>query len=166
MKKDNTLIKNTDHCAICDLSKTNLKLGLICSLTSHTPIFYKSCTNIKLDEKLEEKSDELYLQRDILNFKNKKMYLRLFLFPLLGILVLILDYFFYLKYIKPYDMLSAENGAYYPSSVLGVLACIFILGCALFGKGIGPFLNYQEDKKMNKEKITKLETILKLYKIY
>ena len=54
------MIKNTDHCTICDLSKTILELGLICSLTNHTPIFHRSCTNIKLDEKLEKKSQENY----------------------------------------------------------------------------------------------------------
>ncbi|WP_075342687.1 hypothetical protein [Tenacibaculum agarivorans] len=159
------MIKNTDHCALCDLSEAHLKLGLICSLTNNLPIFHKSCSPIILSNRLQEKLFELDRQTEELSLIKFQVLRNLFLYPLFGIGILIGDYFFYLKYIKPYGILNTEMGMYYSPSAFLIFTILLISGLGFFGKAIGPFLHYKEDKRANELEIEKVYKVLQLYPV-
>ncbi len=157
------MIKNTDHCALCDLHNKTLEFGFICKLSNKPPSFQDNCVNIKLNRELTANFDRLNLKRNILNLSKPTILVNLFLLPILGIFTLLGDYLFYKTYIVPHGIFSTEISAYHNHYMLVILSSLFILGCRLIGKGIRPYLNYKEDKKMNENSIYKLETILKNY---
>ncbi len=43
------------HCELCDHQKVNLKEGSICGITQRKPNFHRTCLQISLSEKFEEK---------------------------------------------------------------------------------------------------------------
>jgi len=159
------MIKNTDHCALCDLSEAHLKLGLICSLTNNPPIFHKSCSPIILSNRLQEKLFELDQQTEELSLIKFQILRNLFIYPLLGICVLIAGYFFYLEYIKSINLLTVERLQSYSPATIFILVFMFLFGLGLIGKGIGPFLHYKEDKRANELEIEKVYKVLQLYPV-
>ncbi len=160
------MIKNTDHCALCDLSEAHLQLGLVCSLTEKVPDFHRTCTKIKLNIVLEDKLDELEEKEEELSFTKFHVIRNLFIYPILGICVLISDYFFYQKFINNYDILSIDNLQNDSPTILISFIIILLFGFGLIGKGIGPYLNYLEDNKMNDVEIDKVYDILELYQVH
>ncbi|CAL2079431.1 hypothetical protein [Tenacibaculum sp. 190524A05c] len=157
-------VKNTDHCALCDLSETNLKLGLVCSLTNDSPKFHNTCTKIKLNICLEDKLEELDEKSEELDFRKSQVIRNFLIYPILGIAVLVGSYFYYLEFIKPYGVISIENGEHYSMNTLGVFLLSLILGFGLIGKAIGPYLNYREDKELLKVEFNTIDNVLDLYR--
>lgn len=48
-------MENARHCELCDHQTVTLKEGTICELTDRKPDFHRTCLNIALNEKFEEK---------------------------------------------------------------------------------------------------------------
>ncbi|CAL2063273.1 hypothetical protein [Tenacibaculum sp. 190524A05c] len=159
------MIKNTDHCALCDLSETNLKLGLICSLTNDSPKFHGTCTKIKLNICLEDKLEELDEKSEELNFRKPQVIRNFLIYPILGICVLIGDYFIYQNFINNYDILSIDNLQNDSPTILIAFIIILLFGFGLIGKAIGPYLNYREDKELLKSEFNTIDNVLDLYRL-
>ncbi|CAL2086656.1 conserved hypothetical protein [Tenacibaculum sp. 190524A05c] len=158
------MIKNTDHCALCDLSETNLKLGLVCSLTNDSPKFHHTCTKIKLNIRLEDKLKELDEKSEELEYRKSQVIRNFFIYPILGICVLIGDYFIYQNFINNYDILSIDNLQNDSPTILIAFIIILLFGFGLIGKAIGPYLNYKQDKELLQVEFNTIDDVLDLYR--
>ncbi|WP_299621839.1 hypothetical protein [uncultured Tenacibaculum sp.] len=163
MKNYNTVLKNTDHCALCDLRKANLTLGLICSLTNSPPGFDTTCSNIKLDILFNHQTKELQEKIEELNFSKYRIYQNLIIYVITGIATLALCYIYYIKKIKPHGILRIDVTGYGAAASFAVLALLFILGFALIGNGIQPLVAYNRTKESTINKLDKIETLISLY---
>lgn len=158
------MIKNTNHCALCDLSETNLKLGLVCSLTNDSPKFHRTCAKIKLNICLEDKLKELDEKSEELEYGKSQVIRNFLIYPTLGICVLIGDYFIYQNFINNYDILSIDNLQNDSPTILIAFIIILLFGFGLIGKAIGPYLNYREDKELLKVEFNTIDNVLDLYR--
>lgn len=159
------MIKNTDHCALCDLKQTKLNLGLICSLTNSPPNFNKTCSNITLNIIFNRQTSELKEKTEELNFSKYIIFQNLVMYGLAGVFTLVLCFIYYVKKIRPYGILRIDVSPYGAASTFGVLALLFILGFGLIGKGVKPLLEYNQVKKNTNEKIDKIASIIQLYNL-
>lgn len=155
-------IKSTDHCKLCDHHEKNFDLGIICGLTNKPPAFNNYCNQIKLDDIFIEEIERI-------NKKDYKLKKRKFdiiggiiLFPILGLLVLFAEYWFYNNYYYPYFLKELNRGTYAIAGGFGVLALIFVAGIVLIGKGTGPMFSYIDDLKYSKKDKSVLDEVCRV----
>lgn len=158
------MLKNTDHCSLCDLHDTNLKRGLICSLTNDLPSFSRTCSKIQLDKIAEDKMYEVYVTKFQLKEQKKSAIFRIIFWPIIGIIVLILTRLYYIEHVEPYGILRTDMGKR-GAAPFAMLSLLFCAGFTLIGKGTGPLYKFYREKNITLEKIKKTEAVLQLYGI-
>ena len=140
------------HCELCDNQKTDLKVGTTCGLTGRKPEFNKTCANIQLNEKFENKLKMVNIEYQ--NFKRKKVltYSYFVVFIGIGILVIVGGYLLG-KYALDSRVIST------------VPLIIMSVGLALLGMAFGTLNKYKQDIEVAKSKKSKIEEVLSEYRI-
>jgi len=158
-------IKKTDHCEFCDYHKKELQKGTYCGLTNEKPVFIKICNEISLNELLLKKIETINSKHYKLLNRKAQVIARLLFFPLIGVIILYGDYWSFKNYYYPNFLENLDYGSKAIAGGFGVATILFIVGLTFIGKGVGPLLNYLNNKKYTKREKEKLDTICKLNEI-
>jgi len=154
-------IKKTDHCQFCDHHKRDFQKGIYCGLTDEKPEFGKYCNKINLDHLFSKEIASINAKHYKLTSRKFDVIAGLILFPLIGVVILYGDYWFYHNYFKPY-FLDAYTRSRVTAGSFAIVAILFTTGITFIGKGVGPLLNHLENLKYSKQEKEKLDTICKL----
>lgn len=157
------MIKNTDHCKLCEYQEANIQKGMICTLNNLSPAFNRTCSKIILDKTVIDKIKHIDKKHKHLNESKFDIYGGIVFWSIIGILVLYSDYLYYQHYIKPYDILTKYGP--YGYYCIPILIILFCAGIILIGQGTGPYFEYRKDKEIVKQQKEQLDTILELYAI-
>jgi hypothetical protein len=156
------MLKNTDHCKLCEHHKRSLDIGIICGLTDKPPAFNTSCNQIQLDETFKEEIERINVKHYQLVKRKFDIIGGIILFPILGFLILYSDYWFYHNYYRPNFLETFEGDPNASAAAFGVLALIFVAGIVMIAKGTGPLFQYINDKKYVTEEKEKLDEVCRL----
>ncbi len=151
------MIQKTDHCRLCDHQKRDFNVDAYCGLTKKVPSFNNYCNKINLDKTFLKEVESINILHYKINNRKFDVIGGIVLFPLIGILVLLADYWFYKTYYEPYFIAS--------SAMFGIMATVFVVGIVLIAKGTGPWFNHKKEKEIIHQKKEKLDAICKLYGI-
>ncbi|CAM1343664.1 hypothetical protein [Tenacibaculum amylolyticum] len=157
------MIKNTDHCRLCEYQEAYIQKGIICSLNNLPPAFSRTCSKKLFNTIAIEKTTSISQKYKELNESRLTIYLNIIFWPIIGILVLYADYLYYQHYIKPYDILTKYGPyGYYCIPILIILFCV---GIILIGKGTGPYFEYKKEKEVAFVQKKRLDQVFQLYGI-
>lgn len=144
------MLKNTDHCRLCQNHKADIKHGLICTLTNQPPTFSRTCSKIEFGKVTIDQIKNIDLRNKKLNESKFDVYGGIVFWPIIGLLVLLGDYLLY-KYLLSYGVIST------------LVIFIFCIGVILIAMGTGPFLEFKKEKKVVESKKDNLDAVLSLY---
>lgn len=82
-------MNRTRHCRLCQNQITSLDIGLICKLTKKAPDFYKTCSNINLDEKFEHELHQANLELHLILRKKNIIYWKIFSVAIIGVIIIL-----------------------------------------------------------------------------
>jgi hypothetical protein len=144
------------HCELCDHQTVTLKDGTICGLTDRKPDFHRTCLNIALNEKFEEKLKLSNVQYQKVLSSKTWTYAYFLVFLILSLIV----------------MGGALYFAYYLFNLtdrVGVISVapvvILAIGIGLLSKAFGARNNYQQDLAAALHNKEKIDHALELYNI-
>lgn len=144
------------HCSLCEYQKKDFKTGSYCGVTKEIPYFDKKCDKINFGNHFLKKVKEINIEHQKLAGRNFDIFGGVILFPLLGFIVLYLDYLFFTKLYKPFSL-----------GVPGflVLSIVFSIGIILIAKGTGPLIFFKQQKDVVFTDKIDLDNICKVYGI-
>ena len=140
----------TEHCLICDNSKVDFKLGVMCNLTGKKPDFSQKCGVIKLINEFESKIKEVNIEYEAVKKTKTDVYGLLVFYGLITIAFFIGGYL-----IGKYALESAV--------ISTAPLIIMAVGLVPLGMAIGPFNHYRTHLDIAKKKKNNLDTIAKMY---
>ncbi len=146
------MLKNTDHCRLCQNHQPNINLGLICKLTEKPPEFNNTCPTIDFDKLAIKRIKDINLKFKKMTESKFDIYGGIILWPFIGILVLISDYFLY-KHLAIHNTFST------------VTFILFCVGIILIAMGTGPYIQFQKEKKIIISEKNKLDNVFKIYRL-
>ena len=82
-------MKHSKHCNLCDNEIATFEKGIICGISKKKPEFEKYCSDIKLNEKFNERMENINFRLLELNRRKKWNYLSFFLLIGFGFLLII-----------------------------------------------------------------------------
>ncbi|WP_299677813.1 hypothetical protein [uncultured Tenacibaculum sp.] len=144
------MIKNTDHCRLCNNHEPDIKHGFICRLNNKPPTFNKTCNTIEFDTVAHHRIKHIDLKRKKLYESKFDAYGGIVFWPLVGIAVHFINYYLF-------NYIYAKN-AY---SVLNII--LFVVGIVLIGMGVGPFIEFKKQKEVVDNEIENTNSVLNLY---
>ena len=143
-----------EHCRLCKNQKTSLQDGIICGLTKKKPAFEKTCSNIKLSNKLEKDLGLVHIEieklkkKKILTWTSSLVYLMSGCFIILMARNLFFSDFVNSWYIK------------LTSSLL-----VAVIGFSLFNMAYGKLRLFTKKIKIAKSEKERINTVLDKYQI-
>lgn len=144
------------HCELCDHQSVTLKEGTICELTDRKPDFHRTCLNISLNRKFEDKLKLANVQYQKVLKTKVWTYAYFTTFLVLSIMV----------------MGGAAYFAYYLFNLtdrVGVVSVapvvIFAIGVALLSMAFGARNKYRQDLAAALHNKEKIDQVLVLYNI-
>lgn len=140
------------HCELCDHQKVNLKDGTICGLTDRKPAFNKTCANITLNEKFENKLKTVNIEYEKVKRTKILTYIYFATFISIGIAVIVGGYFLG-KYAFDNRVIST------------VPVIIMAIGLAPLGMAFGALNKYRQGIESTKRKKDKIDDVLNVYHI-
>ena len=142
----------TDHCQLCDHQIVHYGEGTKCGITDRKPLFNKTCINIALNEKFEQKLTKANVEFENVKRKRTIVYIYCALFLIFGLFV-IYGGFYLGNHILDRGVISA------------VPLIIMAAGCAVMGTAIGPFNGYRNNLALAKSKKDSIDDVLMVYNI-
>ncbi|WP_298474007.1 hypothetical protein [uncultured Maribacter sp.] len=145
-------MEKSKHCELCDLQSSNLKEGIICSLTNKKGEFNMQCSKIKLDKKLKEKLFEINGEYEDTRYTKKLALMHCALYSLIGVLVIYLAYYISIQLLK--------NGFF---STLTIT--ILVIGLSIICIGIGSLNFYKRKLDIIVPRKKVLDKLTNIYRI-
>ncbi|PQJ77830.1 hypothetical protein [Polaribacter porphyrae] len=144
------------HCNLCEYQKKDFKSGSYCGVTDEVPYFEKKCDKIYLNKSFEKKVRQINIEYQKLASRKFDIFGGVILFPLIGFIILYLDYLFFTKLYVPFSL-----------GVPGflVLSIVFLIGFFLIAKGTGPLIFFKQQKDVIYKNKIDLDNICKVYGI-
>jgi hypothetical protein len=157
------MIKNTNHCLICEDKKMDFTIGVYCGITDEKPKFEKKCPSKGFGKTLNEKIVEIDSNLKLIENEKSITYLHLYTFLSFAAIVLIADCFF-INYLWG---ISSLNNSYYISNYYMVAVPIIIasVGLGLIPYAVAPLNKFKSQRKITNNAKSELDTILNLYNI-
>lgn len=152
----------THHCVLCDHQKVNLKEGSICGLTERKPNFHRTCLQISLTQKFEEKLKSVNIEYQ--RVLNNKWWT--YVYSIVFILISFLVFFILYKFNDRLDiLLENSNSARAQGLLIVVYIVLATIGIILFGMAAGAFNKYRNDvAKVTIQKL-RIDEVLSVYNI-
>ena len=144
------ILKNSDHCQLCDNLKFNLKDGTFCELTNQRPEFKNSCVKIDLNHTYKEKIELINLEHQSICNTKRSINQSIIFYIVIAISIFALGY-----------ILTSYLWDIGYVSTISILA-IFV-GLVPLGKAISLFNHYKTNKKIATNKKGVLDKITSLY---
>ena len=140
------------HCSLCDHQKVDFKSGTICSLTNSKPQFNKTCSEIKLTEKFEEKLKDVNIKFKKVNDEKILVYIYFVIFLSIGISIIIGGYLLG-KYVLGSGVISTV-----PIIIMGVSLAPLMLA-------FGNLNNFKQKLDVARTDKKKIDQVLDAYHI-
>ncbi len=144
-----------EHCNLCDNLKTDLQNGITCGLTDQKPVFDKTCSKIKLNEKFKEQLGMIHIEIRKLKKKKRLIYTSSFLYMILGCILIIRERNFLIEFTFTYSD--------YISTLRSLL--IIFVGFGLCGLAYSKLSQYRKKTKIVKAEKDRIDAVLDKYQI-
>ena len=145
-------MKHSKHCNLCDNEIATFEKGIICGISKKKPEFEKYCSDIKLNEKFNEKLKNVNFKLLELKRKKKWNYLSFSLFFGFGFLLI-----FKSGTIAEWN----KNETYFLVHKVGIIA----VGITILMNTIRNFTKYKGELKSVKLEKKEINSISKIYGI-
>ena len=144
------MIKNTEHCVLCEHKKQDFKTGAYCGLNNEKPKFLNKCSSKEFGDVLEKRIVELNTEVALVENTKSKTMLHVYTYLSFSVIVLAGDYFFTID--------LWEKG--WMSTITLVIGGV---GLSLIPFAIMPLNKYRKGIRIAIERKNNLDEVLKLY---
>lgn len=148
MKK--SVLKNSDHCKLCDNMHFDFNKGVFCGLDMKRPTFNNKCIKINLDKAYKENIETINIEYESVLKTKTDTFGHIIIYLVIGILILILNYIFS-KYIFDKGFVST------------ISIIFFVIALIPLGRAIGLFNFYRTNLSIARKKKTVLDELTALY---
>ncbi|MCL6294321.1 hypothetical protein [Jejuia spongiicola] len=145
-----SILKNSDHCKLCDNMHFDFNKGVFCGLDMKRPKFNNKCINIYLDEAYKEKIKTINIEYESVLKTKTDTFGHIIIYSTIGVFILILNYVL-TQYIFNKGFIST------------ISIIIFVIALIPLGRAIGIFNFYRTALSIAKKKKMILDELTKLY---
>lgn len=144
------MIKNTEHCVLCEHKKQDFTTGAYCGLTNEKPTFTNKCESKEFGDTLKKKIIEVNTKLKLIEKSTSKVFFHTGVYLFFGIVTLFFSWFYYFYMLK----------VGYTSTITWLA---FYAGLGMFAFAFRPYYLKSRSTRLALGSKTRLDSILKIY---